>query len=103
MVLAAFLVGAALSLAGLVVAVVRGLGLWRQARHTAGTFTSELESFDEKTARTERHLAEWERASVRLDAAVERLRMSRARLRVLQDAVEQAQARIGWLRVFVPR
>ena len=42
MVLAAFLVGAALSLAGLVVAVVRGLGLWRQARHTAGTFTSEL-------------------------------------------------------------
>ncbi len=47
-------------------------------------------------------VAEWERASADLEAAIERLRISRARLQVLTDALERAQGRTRWLRVFLP-
>jgi exonuclease VII small subunit len=103
MVLIAFLVALAVSAAGATVAVVRGLALWRHTKRTGRTFFDELGSFEERTARTERHLAEWEQSSARLEEALARLRVSRARLRVLQDALDQAQARVRWLRVFVPR
>ena len=102
MVLLAFLVGLAAALLGVAVVVVRGIGLWRQTRRTSATFARELSSFEERTARTQRHLEEWERSSNELERALERLRLSRARLRVLQNAVEQAQARVRWLRVFLP-
>jgi hypothetical protein len=102
MVLVAFLVGLAASAIGGAVAVTRGLALWRQTKRTGGALARELSSFDEGAARTERHLAEWERASAELDLALERLRVSRARLSVLQDAVEHAQGRVRWLRVFLP-
>lgn len=103
MVLAAFVFALVLSLAALALAVVRGIRLWRQTRGTTGKFTSELASFEERSARAERRLAEWEHSTSELQASLERLRASRARLRVLQDALDQAQARIRWLRVFVPR
>jgi exonuclease VII small subunit len=102
-VLVAFLVGAALSLVAGTFAVVRGIGLWRQTKRTGGTFMSELSAFEERSARTERHLAEWERSNAQLEPALERLRVSLTRLRVLQDALERAQSRVRWLRVFVPR
>jgi hypothetical protein len=101
-VLPAFLVGLAFTFLGVAVALVRGLGLWRQAKRTGATFVQELGSFEERSARTERHLAEWERASGDLQAAAARLRASRARLQVLQDAVAQAQSRVRWLREFLP-
>jgi exonuclease VII small subunit len=101
-VLVALLVGAALAVGGATFAVLKAIVLWRQAKRTAGAFTRELGSFEEKTTRTERHLAEWETASANLDAALERLRASRARLRVLEDALDQAQARVRWLRVLLP-
>jgi exonuclease VII small subunit len=103
MVLAAFLFGLVVSAAAATVTAVRGVGLWRQTKTTTRTFTSELASFEEKSARTEEYLAEWESSSAELDAALSRLRASRARLQVLQDAVERAQGRLRWLRVFVPR
>jgi septal ring factor EnvC (AmiA/AmiB activator) len=103
MVLAAFLFGLVVSAAAATVTAVRGVGLWRQTKSTTRTFTSELASFEEKSARTEGYLAEWESSSTELDAALSRLRASRARLQVLQDAVERAQGRLRWLRVFVPR
>jgi septal ring factor EnvC (AmiA/AmiB activator) len=103
MVLGAFLFALVVSVAALVLAVVRGFRLWRQTKRTTSTLTTELAAFEEKTARTERHLAEWESSNGELQAALARLRASRARLQVLQDAVEQAQARVRWLRVFVPR
>jgi len=103
MVLAAFLFGLVVSAGATTVAAVRGVGLWRQTKSTARTFTSELASFEEKSARTEQYLAEWEGSSKELEAALARLRASRARLQVLQDALERAQTRLRWLRVFVPR
>ena len=102
MVLPAFLVGLAAVVATTIFVVVRGVGLWRQAKRTGGTIASELSSFEKRSARAERNLAEWERASADLEVALERLRISRARLQVLTDALERAQGRTRWLRVFLP-
>jgi hypothetical protein len=102
MVLASFLVGLALSLAATVFVVVRGVGLWRVAKRVGGQFTAELATFEERTARTERLLAESERASHDLQLALARLRVSQARLQVLREALERAQGRVRWLRVFLP-
>jgi exonuclease VII small subunit len=103
MVLFAFVAGVVLVVLGTAFAVVRGIELWRHMRRTNRLFSGELESFEERTARIESHLAEWEQSNSELDAALARLHASRARLQVLQDAVDQAQARVRWLRVFVPR
>jgi len=102
MILAAFLAGLALVVAGAFYAAVRAFGLWRQAKRTGRAFATELSSFEERTARAERHLAEWGRASSDLELALERLRVSRARLQVLLDAVERAKRRTRWVRAFLP-
>jgi hypothetical protein len=98
-ILTAFLIGLTLGLVGVFVAVIRGVALWRQGKRSGGAITGELERFEERSARTERLLADVERAS---QAAVERLRISRARLQVLIDSLETAQRRTRWLRVFLP-
>ena len=103
MVLAAFLLGLLLVLVATVFVVVRGIGLWRQTKRTGRTLGSELISFEERAARAERHMSEWERSSRELELALDRLRISQARLRVLLDSVERAQSRVRWIRVFVPR
>jgi hypothetical protein len=101
-VLLSFLCGLALVVAATAFVVVRGVGLWRQLKRTGGAFTAELSLFDERAARTERLLAEADRSSRELENALERLRLSRARLQVLLDALERAQERVRWLRVFLP-
>ena len=102
MVLLSFLSGLALVAAATAFVVVRGLGLWRQLRRTGGALTAEVSLFDERAARTERLLAEADRSNRELQAALERLRLSRARLQVLLDALERARARVRWLRLFLP-
>ncbi len=102
MVLTAFLIGLVLGLVGLFVVIVRGFALWRQGKRTGGAITSELELFEERTARTEELLAEAERASRDLQAAAERLRVSRARLQVLLASLDTAKRRTRWLRAFLP-
>jgi hypothetical protein len=102
MVLLAFLCALALVLAAIVFVVVRGIGLWRQVKRTGGALSAELSSFEERSARAERLLAEADRSSRELNLALERLRTSRARLQVLVDALDRAQRRVHWLRAFVP-
>jgi len=101
-ILTAFVVGLTLALVGLFVVVVRGVALWRQGKRTGGAFTSELALFEERAARTEQLLAEADRANQDLQAATERLRVSRAQLDVLLSSLETAQRRTRWLRVFLP-
>jgi len=101
-VLTAFLIGLVLGLVGLFVGIVRGVTLWRQGKRTGRAITSELDLFEERAARTEQLLAEAERASQDLQAATERLRISRARLQVLLVSLETAKRRTRWLRVFLP-
>jgi hypothetical protein len=102
MVLIAFLVGLALVAAGAALLVVQALGFWRQVKSTGGAFGAELSLFDERSARTERVLAESDRASRDLELALDRLRVSRARLQVLLAALDRAQARVRWLRALLP-
>jgi hypothetical protein len=102
MILTAFLVGLALSLAGLIVVVLRGVQLWRQGKRTGRAFGDELALFEERSARTEELLAEADRASQDLQAATERLRVSCAKLNVLLASLETAQRRTRWLRAFLP-
>ena len=101
-ILAAFLVGLALALVGIVVAGVRGIALWKQGKRSGGAITSELALFEERATRTEELLADADRASQELQAATERLRTSRAQLQVLLGSLEAAQRRTRWLRVFLP-
>jgi hypothetical protein len=101
-ILYAFLGGLTVALVAIAFAGARGLGLWRQARSTGGLISSELASFEERTARAERLLAQAESSSQDLDAALARLRVSRARLEVLVGSVEAAQRRTRWLRALVP-
>ncbi len=102
MIVTAFLIGLVLTLVGTFVGVVRGVTLWRDGKRTGRAFTSELARFDERSARTERLLAEADRASQDLQAAAERLRTSRAQLDVLLGSLEAAQRRTRWLRAFLP-
>jgi len=101
-VLYAFVVGLAVAVVAIVFVSVQGVGLWRQAKRTGGLFSTELSSFEERAARAERLLADSDRSSQDLDAAVARLRVSRARLDVLLSSLEAAQRRTRWLRVLVP-
>ena len=102
MILTAFLIGLVLSLVGVVFVAVRALALWRDAKRTGGAFTSELALFEERSALTEQLLADADRANQDLQAAIERLRISRARLDVLLGSLETAQRRTRWLRAFLP-
>lgn len=102
MVLTAFLIGLVLWLAGLFVVSVRGIQLFRQGKRTGRAFGDELALFEERSARTERLLAEADRASQDLHAATERLRASRARLDVLLGSIDTARERTRWLSVFLP-
>jgi hypothetical protein len=61
-----------------------------------------MAKFDERSARTERLLSEYEHASERLHITQERLRVSRARLQVQLDAIERAKKRTRWLRALLP-
>ena len=102
MVLTAFLIGLVLGLVGLFVVIVRGVALWRQGKRTGRAITNEIDLFEERAALTEQLLAEAERASQDLQAATDRLRVSRARLQVLLASLETAKRRTRWLRVFLP-
>jgi exonuclease VII small subunit len=102
MVLLAFLAGLVLVIAATAVCVVRGVRLWRQLKRTGRAIRAELSTFEARTARTETLLAQAERRGSELEAALERLRVSRARFQVLRDALESAQARVRWLRAFLP-
>jgi hypothetical protein len=101
-ILAAFLVGLALVLVGIVVAAVRGVALWKDGKRSGGAITSELALFEERATRTEELLADADRASQELRASTERFRVSRAQLQVLLGSLEAAQRRTRWLRVFLP-
>lgn len=102
MVLLSFLAALVVVVATLIFVVVRGVGLWRQVKRTAGAFATEMAAFEERAGRTERVLAEAQRSSEELQASLARLRVSRAQLSVLTSEIERAKARTRWLRAFLP-
>jgi hypothetical protein len=101
-VLLAFLFGLVAVVAATGFCVVRGLRLWRQAKRTGGVLSVEVARFEERSARTARLLEESDRANRDLQDALERLRVSRARMQVLTKSLARAQDRVRWLRSFLP-
>ena len=102
MVFLALLVGVAAVVAAIVFCAVRFRQLWKQAKRTGGVLGAEVAKFEERSLRTERLLAEADRANQDLQAALERLRADRARLQVLTGALERAKQRTRWLRAYLP-
>ena len=102
MVLLSFLIGLVLVVVAAAFCIVRGVRMWRQWKRTGKTMSAELDTLEVRTARTEILLARAESRSSELEAALERLRVSRAQLQVLRGALESAQARTRWLRAFLP-
>jgi hypothetical protein len=101
-ILTAFLAGLVFVVVGMVVVAVRGLALWRQSKRTGKAFGAELALFEERSARTEQLLADADRANADLQAATERLRVSRAQLQVLLGSIDDARRKTRWLRAFLP-
>ena len=87
---------------GTVVAVVRGVRLWRAARNVRSQLGPELERISAATAEIQGHLDAAEASSARLREASERLHRSRARLDVQLQAVREAQAMLRRLAAMLP-
>ena len=101
-ILPAFLFALILVVGATAYAAVQGVSLWRDAKRTGKRLSDELSSFEERAARTERLLAEFDRSGQALREAQERLRISLARLHVLTEALERSRQRTRWIRAFVP-
>ena len=82
---------------------IRGIALWQPGK-ADGRRRSRASSRSSRSAARERSelLADADRSSQDLQAAAERLRVSRAQLQVLLDSLEGAKRSTRWLRVFLP-
>jgi len=77
--------------AGLIVAIVRGLRIWREFKATGGKLGDRLEEISRAAEEIDTHLSRAADGSERLAGALERLRRSRARLDVQLAAVREAR------------
>jgi hypothetical protein len=102
MVLASFLAALVASVAATAFVAVRGVQLYRQLKRTGRAVSTPLSAFESKAAEVDRHLDAFEASSQELERARQQLELSRARLRILLGAIERAQSRTRWLRVFLP-
>lgn len=89
-------------IAGTVVAVVRGVRLWRAAKAAGSRFSGELERISEAAAEIQGHLDAADASAERLREATERLRRSRARLDVQLQALREARATLRRLVALLP-
>jgi chromosome segregation ATPase len=88
--------------ASTVVAVVRGLRLWRAAKSASSRFGGELERISSAAAEIQGHLDAADASAARLREASERLRRSRARLDVQLQALQEARTTLRRLVAFLP-
>ena len=77
--------------AGVIVAIVRGIRLWRAARHTGSRLSQELTRIEASAAEIQGHLDAAEAGVEHLSETAERLRRSRARLEVQLQALREAR------------
>jgi hypothetical protein len=89
-------------IAGIAFCVVRGFQLYRQAKHSGGKITAEMDRINAVMAEIERHTAKAEAASERLSGATGRLAVTRARLDVQLAAIREARALLRRTFWFVP-
>jgi hypothetical protein len=92
----------ALSVAGLLFAVERGVHLWRAFRRLGSSVGGRLEEIARSADQIQGHLEAAEHAGGRLQQQLAKLRVSRARLDVQLQAVREARAQVGSLLPFMP-
>ena len=96
-------VALSLTIGSTVYATLKGLEAFRALKRLSPAFAEELERISESSAGIERHLALASEGSVRLEASLERLRTSRARLNVLTSALDDVRASLDRVTGIVPR
>lgn len=89
--------------AGLAFALARGFALYRGAKRTGARLGEEVEGISYATTQIEVHLARAEGSGSELQAALGRLRASRARLEVQLAAVREARTLVSWALPFLPK
>jgi hypothetical protein len=91
------------SLGGIAFAAVRGLAAYRTLRATGGELTAGVDRVTRDADEIATKLEGLADGTTRLEAALERLRISRARLNVLLQAIAEVRAGIGRITGVVPR
>ena len=86
-----------------VYAAVRGLEVWRGFKRLSRQGTEELDRIARATAEIELHLQAATVSGTRLDASLQRLAASRARLNVLTAAIADVRASVGRITGVMPR
>src|SRR5262245_60083069 len=80
--------------AGIAIAVLRGLKTWRDVKHLGSSVGERTEAIARSTAEIEVHLTRAGESSERLTAALESLRRSRAELDVLIAALRESRTTV---------
>ena len=88
--------------AGVAYAVFRGLALWRQLKRTGGKFGAESARIADVTAQIQDHLDRAGASSARLGTVSARLALSRAKLAVQLQAIQEARHTVRRLVWFLP-
>ena len=96
-------VALALTICSTVYATLKGLEAFRALKRLSRTAGEELERISASSAGIERHLALASESGVRLEASLERLRSSRARLNVLTSALGDVRASLDRVTGVMPR
>jgi chromosome segregation ATPase len=89
-------------IAGIAYAAIRGWQVYRTAKSTGASITSEMDRISAVTLEIEQQMAKAEAATARLNAATGRLTTSRAQLDVQLAAVREARAQVRRVFWFVP-
>ena len=87
---------------GVVYAVVRALQLYREAKRVGGVLGGEVARIEVTAAQIEAHMRNADEARGRLQAASDRLAVSRAKLNVQLAALHEARAQLRRVFWFVP-
>jgi hypothetical protein len=96
-------VAVAVTIGSAVYATSKGLEAFRTLKHLGRATAEGLERIAESSAGIERHLSLASESGERLEASLERLRSSRARLNVLSSAIADVRAAVGRVTGVVPR
>ncbi len=84
-------------------AAVKGFEFWRGFKSLSRRTTAELDRVARATAEIELHLQAAAASGTRLDASLQRLGASRARLSVLTTALADVRASVGRITGVMPR
>ncbi len=99
----ALAVAVVIVIASAIYTTLKGLETFRAFKTVSGAVTSEVERIELASGEIERHLALASESATRLEAELEQLRRSRARLNVLTSAIDEVRASVDRLTAVYPR